>query len=79
MCEVSRRFPTIVAMVIALPLDQVLKLIAIFAAIKDLFYFIFQVIVYLDWIWWCWGLAMDFIAFPGGQPVYIEDWMLAHS
>ena len=57
MSKISSRLPAVMALIIALPLDKVLELIAIFSAIEDLFNFILKGIIYLDGVWWGWLLS----------------------
>ena len=48
MSQVSSRLPTIMSLIIALPLDKILELIAVFATVKDLSSFIFFFVVNVD-------------------------------
>ena len=71
-------FPAIVARVITFPFDKILILVAIFVTVKDLFHSIFKVIVNGDRLWWLRYVAINLIAFPGGEMVNMKNWVLMH-
>ena len=76
--EVSGRFPTVVSSIIAFPLNQILVLVTIFAAVENLFDFVFEFIFDLYWLWRFGICAVDIIASPGREAVDVEDRVLMH-
>jgi hypothetical protein len=49
--KVSSQFPTIKSSIIAFPVNKVLMLVVIFAAIQNLFDFVFRLFIDMD-RWW---------------------------
>ena len=71
-------FPAIVAKVITFSFDKILILVEIFVTVKDLFHFIFKVIVDGDRLWWLRCVAINLIAFSGGEMVNMKNWVLIY-
>ena len=72
-------FPTVVTCIIAFPLDEVLELVAVSAAIQYVVKLIFKLVIYLDrlWRWWC--LTVYFISLPRRETINVENRMLMHG
>jgi hypothetical protein len=51
--EILMYFPTVIAVVVTLPLDQILELIVPHSAVKELFNCVF--VLTIDECWWWWG------------------------
>ena len=64
--------------VIVLPLNEILKLVAILTTIEDTVNFIFNFVLNCNWRWWGWSRAIDIVAMPGGEVVNIKNWVLMH-
>jgi hypothetical protein len=79
MGEISCWFPTVVSFVIALPLDEVLKLVTEFAAVENFFRLIFDVVFDFYWFGWRWIVSLNVIAFPRGEAIDVKDRVLPHS
>ena len=60
-------FLAIVARVITFPFNEILILVVIFVTVEDLFHFIFKVVVDGDRLWWLRCVAINLIAFLGGD------------
>lgn len=67
------------AIVVAIPFDEVLILVAILMAVQYLFNFIFKVIINLNRLWWRWGVTVDLITVSRGEAVNMEYRMLFHG
>jgi hypothetical protein len=76
--KMSDGFPTVVTIVIAFPLDQILMLIAEVAAVKNIFDFILKFLINLNMCRRGWSLTIDFIFMPGGKSINMEDGVLVH-
>jgi hypothetical protein len=77
--KVSGWLPAIVPSVVALPFDEVLELITIFAAVVDTFDFIFRVVVDGDGFRRWQVMSMDVVLLPWGESIHVEDWVLMHQ
>ena len=77
--KVCSWFPTIVPKIIALPFDQVLELVTILTTVQDVFNFIFEFVIDLNWLWRWWSVSVYLIAAPWGETVDMKDRVLSHG
>jgi hypothetical protein len=77
--KVRSWLPAIVSKIIAFPFDKVLELVTILTTIQDVFNFVFEFIIDLNWLWRWRSVSVYFIALPWGEAVDMEDGVLSHG
>jgi hypothetical protein len=77
--KVCSWLPAIVPRIIAFPFDKVLELITILMTIQDVFDFVFEFIIDLNWLWRWRSAPVYFVAPPWGEAVDMEDRVLSHG